>query len=83
MRIPRDLAGSDLARALSSLGYEVTRQTGSHMRLTTYQRGVHHITIPKHDALRLGTLSGILADVANHFELTRAELVERLFGPAR
>lgn len=35
MKIPRDLAGSDLAKALRELGYETTRQTGSHVRLTT------------------------------------------------
>jgi predicted RNA binding protein YcfA (HicA-like mRNA interferase family) len=79
MRIPRDLSGSDLVRALATLGYAVTRQTGSHVRLTTGDRGQHHVTVPRHDALRLGTLSGILADVADHFGLSRGELVERLF----
>jgi predicted RNA binding protein YcfA (HicA-like mRNA interferase family) len=34
MRIPRDLSGADLVKRLSRLGYEVTRQTGSHIRLT-------------------------------------------------
>jgi len=41
MRLPRDVSGADLARALSKLGYKVTRQTGSHMRLTTAQSGEH------------------------------------------
>jgi len=80
MRIPRDLSGVELVRALAILGYAVTRQTGGHMRLTTTQRGEHHVTIPKHDALRLGTLSAILADVADHFGTSRDELTERLFG---
>jgi len=79
MRIPRDLSGSDLVRALATLGYTVTRQSGSHLRLTTSERGQHHVTVPKHDALRLGTLSGILADVAEHLGISRSELVERLF----
>ena len=35
MRLPRDLSGSDLAQSLSKLGYLITRQTGSHLRLTT------------------------------------------------
>ena len=35
MRLPRDLSGSDLAQSLRKLGYSVTRQTGSHLRLTT------------------------------------------------
>jgi predicted RNA binding protein YcfA (HicA-like mRNA interferase family) len=78
-RIPRDLSGEELAQALSSLGYMVTRQTGSHMRLTTEQAGQHHITIPRHDSLRIGTLASILQDVAQHFGWTRQELQERLF----
>jgi hypothetical protein len=49
------------------------------MRLTTQQHGEHHVTIPNHDPLRIGTLAGILADVAEHFKITREELSERLF----
>jgi predicted RNA binding protein YcfA (HicA-like mRNA interferase family) len=35
MRLPRDLSGSQLIKALKRLGYQPTRQTGSHVRLTT------------------------------------------------
>lgn len=80
MRLPRDLSGDDLAKALKTLGYRVTRQTGSHMRLTTREGGEHHVTIPRHDALRIGTMAGILGDVAEHLETTREDLAERLFG---
>ena len=80
MRLPRDLSGSDLAQALRNLGYHVTRQTGSHLRLTTTEHGEHHLTIPQHNPLRIGTLSAILADVAAHFELSRDDLIKRLFG---
>jgi predicted RNA binding protein YcfA (HicA-like mRNA interferase family) len=80
MKLPRDISALKLAAALKSLGYEVTRQSGSHMRLTTGQHGEHHVTIPKHDAIRIGTLGGILANIAHHFELTREELTEQLFG---
>ena len=80
MRLPRDLSGSDLAQALHKLGYSITRQTGSHLRLTTHQHGEHHLTIPQHSPLRIGTLSAILADVARHFEINRDTLLERLFG---
>ncbi len=48
MRLPRDLSGSDLAQALHKLGYSITRQTGSHLRLTTHEHGEHHLTIPQH-----------------------------------
>ena len=80
MKLPRDLAGTDLARRLQVLGYRITRQTGSHLRLTTDQHGEHHITIPRHDPLRVGTLAGILRDIANHFDMSRDELVASLFG---
>ena len=80
MRLPRDLSGSDLAHALRKLGYSVTRQTGSHLRLTTYEHGEHHLTIPLHSPLRVGTLSAILADVSTHFNLSREQLLENLFG---
>jgi len=81
MRIPRDLSGPDLVRVLARLGYSQTRQTGSHLRLTTAERGEHHITVPKHANLRIGTLSAILTDVGEHFALSRDELIRRLFGP--
>ncbi len=79
MRLPRDLSGRELARALSQSGYAVTRETGSHMRLTTQQSGEHHVTIPDHRQLRVGTLAAILADVAMHLGIDRAELAKRLF----
>jgi len=59
---------------------EVTRQTGSHIRLTTQQRGEHHLTIPDHDPLKVGTLSAILRGVAAHVGMTRAKLVRTLFS---
>jgi hypothetical protein len=67
LRLPRDLAGTEFA--------------GSHMRLTSRLKGPeHHITIPRHDPLRVGTVSSILADVASYLEISRAELVDTLFG---
>jgi hypothetical protein len=50
------------------------------MRLTTMQNGEHHVTVPRHDPLRIGTLGGILADVAAHFATTRDEIAARLFS---
>lgn len=60
-------------------GYHVTRETGSHLRLTTQQGGEHHISIPDHASLRVGTLAGILADVATHLQIDRRALVAALF----
>ena len=79
MRIPRDLTGKELIRALAKLGYEVTRQSGSHIRLTTSRNGTHHVTVPDHRPIKVGTLSGILADIAEHHGLTREELLAMLF----
>jgi len=79
VRLPRGLTGEDLARALRLLGYEITRQTGSHLRLTTARNGEHHVTIPRHDPLRVGTLSSILQEVARHHELNRDEVLKILF----
>ncbi len=80
MRLPRDVSGRDLARSLSVFGYEVTRQTGSHMRLTTHEAGQHHLTIPAHHPLRVGTLAGIIAEVARHLDLDREQVARRLFS---
>ena len=78
MRLPRDLSGADLIRGLERLGYRATRQTGSHVRLTLAGDPEHHLTVPLHDPLRLGTLAAILADVAAHFRIDRDELLRRL-----
>ncbi|MDI7248376.1 MAG: type II toxin-antitoxin system HicA family toxin [Bacillota bacterium] len=80
MRLPRNLSGEELARHLRKYGYEVTRQTGSHIRLSTSQGGEHHVTVPRHDTLKLGTLSGVLNDVASHLGMAKESLLERLFG---
>jgi hypothetical protein len=48
--------------------------------LTTQRNGEHHVTIPDHDPMRVGTLAAILADAAQHHDLTRNELVRSLFG---
>ena len=79
MRLSRDITGADLAVKLGKVGYEITRQNGSHLRLTIHQNGEHHITIPKHNPLKIGTLSAILNDVAKHLEISRDELIEKLF----
>lgn len=78
MRLPRDISGADLVKALRVLGYEISRQTGSHLRLTTSENGTHHVTIPNHSPLRIGTFAAILDDIANHFEISRQELLSKI-----
>ena len=80
MKLPRDLSGLDLAKALSTVGYRVTRQTGSHLRLTLQGPPQHHVTIPAHDPLRVGTLAAVLAEVAAHLKVSREDLERMLFS---
>lgn len=80
MKLPRDLSGPDLVKALGQLGYRATRQSGSHIRLSTEKPEPHHLTIPAHDPLKVGTLAAILGDVAAHLRIERDELLRRLFG---
>ena len=81
MRLPRDLSGDELVQALRRHGYQVTRQTGSHVRLTSQVRGrIHHVTVPRHDTLKVGTLRGILGDVAAYLEMDLTALATDLFG---
>ncbi len=79
MKLPRDISSKDLIKKLSKLGYTVTRQTGSHIRLTTFEKGIHHITIPAHNPITIGTLNNIMRDITQHFNLTKDELLEKLF----
>lgn len=80
MRLPRDLTGAQLVRALGRMSYVPTRQTGRHVRLTCESSAQHHVTVPLHDPLRIGTLAAILAAVADAHGLTRDELQQRLFA---
>ena len=35
MKIPRDISGKEIIKALQIYGYQPTRQNGSHIRITT------------------------------------------------
>jgi predicted RNA binding protein YcfA (HicA-like mRNA interferase family) len=80
MKTPRDLSGQELLKLLKKhFGYEQTRQVGSHIRATTEENGVHHITIPNHDPLKVGTLNAIIGDVAEHFGISKDDVFKALF----
>ena len=55
-RLPR-ISGSEAVRALQRLGFEVTRQRGSHIVM---RRGASGCVVPNHRELKIGTLAGIL-----------------------
>ena len=78
MKTPRDLSGIELINALGVFGYTRVRQTGSHVQLVTQQRGEHHLTVPLHSPLRIGTLNAIVKLVAEHFDLSKNDVLDRL-----
>ena len=78
-KIPRNVSGSDLVAALRVLGYQMVRQSGSHLRLTTQLNGTHHVTVPAHRPIKTGTLlGGILKPVATHHKVSVDELLQKL-----
>ena len=80
MKLPRDIGGDELANLLKRYGYQITRQTGSHIRLSSSLKGSeHHITVPAHKSLKVGTLGSVLTDIALYLEIEREELAEELF----
>jgi len=78
MKLPRDVSGSALVKALRVLGYETDRQRGSHIRITTHRDGEHHEAIPNHTPIKVGTLSGILKSIAGHHRMTLEQLLKLL-----
>lgn len=64
------LSGRACIAALALLGYQVTRQKGSHVRLECGGRSP--VTVPLHDELDRGTLRSILRTV----NLTPEEFIE-------
>jgi len=79
VRIPRDVNGQLLAERLRRYGYVLTRQTGSHMRLSRSSDGQQqHLTIPAHKPLRVGTLRQILKDVASQLGCSMEEVIGSL-----
>jgi predicted RNA binding protein YcfA (HicA-like mRNA interferase family) len=80
LKVPRDVSGTELCKMLGRYGYEATRQSGSHIRLTSNVDGAeHHVTIPAHKTLKLGTLVSILDEVAIAVKLSRSDLERELF----
>jgi len=79
-KIPRDISGNELSKILKKYGYDVVRQTGSHIRLiSVYKEQEHRITIPHHHPIKIGTLNNILNDVAEYLEISKQTLISQLF----
>ncbi|CAN5660173.1 hypothetical protein BH09VER1_BH09VER1_00410 [soil metagenome] len=79
MKIPRDLAGRELARVLCKhWGYRQVHQEGSHMILQTDIPSHQRIPVPDHAFLRIGTLNSILRVVAAHKGVEKQDILDTL-----
>ena len=79
-KIPTDLSGKELVKLLKPFGYSITRQSGSHIRLTSNYMGFKHdITIPDHNYLKIGTLNSILNDLTGYLKLDKETLKKKIF----
>ena len=79
MKLPRDLAGTVLAKHLcKQWDYSVVHQVGSHIILQTEDPTHQRLPIPAHGFLRIGTLNAILRLVSTHKGVTKEEILERI-----
>ena len=58
MKLPRDLSGREVVKALERLGFRVEKQEGSHIRL--FGAGGLRVTVPAHPTLLPKTLKSVL-----------------------
>ena len=72
-KLPTDLSGHDLIKALERIGFVVQRQRGSHIVLRR-DSPFARVTVPNHKILRVGTLRTIL----NQAQMTVEQLIELL-----
>ena len=73
------VSGRDVLKVLSSLGYSVLRQRGSHVHLGKItQPGEHHITIPLHEEIARGTLNDIVSSVAQWNNIPKETVYDML-----
>jgi predicted RNA binding protein YcfA (HicA-like mRNA interferase family) len=79
VKVPRDLGGAQLAKALCrDWGYQMVHQEGSYMILQTETPGHQRLSVPNHNPLRVGTLNGIVRVVAAHKGVERQTLLDSL-----
>ncbi len=79
MKLPRDLSGDALIRALCrDWGYRMVHQEGSHVALQTETPAHQRVVVPRHASLRIGTLAAILRSVAVHKGVNRDRLLQSI-----
>ncbi len=80
MKSPRSLSAKELIKLLKVYGYDVSSQRGSHIKVTTQKGGEHHLAIPNHDPIKIGTLNAILRQVAEHLGKSKDDVFKDLFS---
>ncbi len=81
MKLPRDISGEKILKKLEKIGYEKTKQTGSHIKLTKkFDIGEHNITIPNHNPIKVGTLNSIVKDLSENLKLSKDQILNILFS---
>ena len=66
MRLPRDLSGRDVARALvRALESRIVHRRGSHIVMEKERPTHQRIAIPDHSIRRVGTLNAIIKSIAS------------------
>ncbi|MDK3156773.1 type II toxin-antitoxin system HicA family toxin [Kamptonema cortianum] len=79
MKVPRNLSGRDLIKALCRhWSYAEVHQEGSHVILQTDVPKHHRIPVPDHKTLRIGTLNAILRAVSRHKNVSREDILQTL-----
>ena len=61
-RLPTDLSGRDVIKALQRIGFVVQRQRRSHIILRRSEP-FSRVVVPNHKTLRIGTLRSIINEV--------------------
>jgi predicted RNA binding protein YcfA (HicA-like mRNA interferase family) len=74
VKLPRDLSGDEVCRALKRLGFEFVRQTGSHRH---YTKGGLHPCVPMHREIKPKTLQSILKQANTSIEVLVDNLRKR------
>jgi predicted RNA binding protein YcfA (HicA-like mRNA interferase family) len=75
VKLPRDVSGIELIKALQKLGYNPVRQKGSHVVLLHASGKI--IVVPLHKRLKTGLLKAIMKEVG----ITNDELIQLLDDP--
>ena len=74
VKLPRDISGQDVVKALEKVGYYVDHQKGSHIILKNVNRHLPRLSVPAHKAIRVGLLKKLIRDAG----LTPEEFVKLL-----